>query len=889
MVSISEYLFEASHRRWKWGGGKEGFEGDDCTLFVANWALALTGTDPGVGLRGSYSTDYEAMAIIARAGGFPAFIDQQLRPQGWARIAGEPKDGDIAVVLAPLPPAGAFGPVPAIRAEGKWIGRSMRGQVARNFRAISIWRWKAAPMMDLGPPAPAFNGMLPTPMQMFGGTALTPIPSQMQQTGILEGFILAGLTTAGVSASVSAFVAPLLAGVAATGISLAVNSLFAPDVPKPPEPEDGRVPILQSLPPVIYAVGRNRISGYAMLHEAKSDRLYMVNALVGHRIEGLVDLYLHEDKVTIDEDPNPHYPSMMSVEEGTDGRYGEQRIAFDYRLGLPTETAYGDFVTALTGEGVYTSSYRGDDTASLAIGCRAPSLDTQQKIFPYGVPQASVVLDCARVWDWRDEAQDPDDPTTWEYSRNAVLLMVWHYCFNPYYGPYDYTEAVLPNIDRLTEEADICDEPVDLAAGGEEPRYEANIWTTTDKDPKGFANAILNAGDIWFSHRGDGSLDIIAGKFREELVETITDDDITGYFLQNDVEEENEVNQLIPKFVYPATDYTNTDADAFDDIDSQLIFGIQRADCDLQAVQSWRQARRLAKREWLRLQMKRRGSLDLNLSGINAAYARWVRIESTRYPRLNGMLIENRRSVVSFTDGVFSMEFIEHPEDIDAWDPETDEGNAPPVPNGAVSGDIETATIDNIAVMAGSKGAFFRVAIVEPISDSLIPIMRIRLADGPGQWIEQSFPDAEPDAGLIILDTNPVIGDEDYEIQVGFRATKGTKSAWMPEPPLEESATIDTVAPDDLLSFSASDGVGQFTVNFSAANDPHLSRVAIYKVPSGGSLVRATHEISRPFVAAGNYNLPFSSGTGNFDIYVEPLNVSGIAGTLEGPDAVTVT
>ena len=73
-MNVQDYLAEASRHPWRWGGGADGFSGEDCTLFVANWALALTGVDPGVGLRGSYSIDDEAVAIVARAGGFDARI-----------------------------------------------------------------------------------------------------------------------------------------------------------------------------------------------------------------------------------------------------------------------------------------------------------------------------------------------------------------------------------------------------------------------------------------------------------------------------------------------------------------------------------------------------------------------------------------------------------------------------------------------------------------------------------------------------------------------------------------------------------------------------------------------------------------------------------------------
>src|SRR5687768_5647317 len=109
-MDVHDYLEAARRLPWRWGGGDTGFEGDDCTLFAANWAKAVCGEDPGVGMRGAYSTEREAIRIVARAGGFAAFIDQQLRPLGWIRTAAEPREGDIGVVMAPTLPDGVLKP-----------------------------------------------------------------------------------------------------------------------------------------------------------------------------------------------------------------------------------------------------------------------------------------------------------------------------------------------------------------------------------------------------------------------------------------------------------------------------------------------------------------------------------------------------------------------------------------------------------------------------------------------------------------------------------------------------------------------------------------------------------------------------------------------------------
>jgi hypothetical protein len=104
------------------------------------------------------------------------------------------------------------------------------------------------------------------------------------------------------------------------------------------------------------------------------------------------------------------------------------------------------------------------------------------------------------------------------------------------------------------------------------------------------------------------------------------------------------------------------------------------------------------------------------------------------------------------------------------------------------------------------------------------------------------------------------------------------------------TVVIDTTAPQGLVSFSASDGTGQFVANFSTTNDSHLASVAIYKVASGGTLNRAANLVGRYAVAPGiSYALPLSSVAGTFDIYAEPFNRSSIAGPLAGPDSATVS
>lgn len=309
--------------------------------------------------------------------------------------------------------------------------------------------------------------------------------------------------------------------------------------------------------------------------------------------------------------------------------------------------------------------------------------------------------------------------------------MVWQECFNPFGPQQDFDRTILPVIDLWTEEADICDELVPRAAGGTERRYEVNGWGTTETDPIAIQNAILASCDGHLVRRGDGALILTVGKFRESRVATLTDDDIVGHVLQTDYPEEESVNRLVPKFTYPATGFTTTVTDYFESTEDQIRDGrILARDADFQWVHQWRQARRLGKREWLRRQEKIHGSLNVRLSGVNAVYSRWIRLETAkRMPTLNGEIIENRRSILSLMQGGYQMDWVKHPANIEDWNPVTDEGAAPPVPPKVYGDGLPSPTLDSLFAIPSNGSVYLRAVIVDPDRDDLTPAVRWRIKD----------------------------------------------------------------------------------------------------------------------------------------------------------------
>lgn len=216
-------------------------------------------------------------------------------------------------------------------------------------------------------------------------------------------------TTAVTYGTIAGTAALIGASAAAAGISAAL----APDAPKA---EGGHLTQNKTIPARQFVYGRCRIAGNYMLYEAVNSYSVDVVALCQGPICGFVGYFLNDDRANVVSENvvgmlNPGGSPLGTGIGINDGRYAG-RVTIETRLGLATETAYSD-VTTLVGAGTWDSSHRGDGIASLALVCNAPSTTKFTKSFPAGLPSPSAIVDGLALWDFRDPAQDPEDPTTW--------------------------------------------------------------------------------------------------------------------------------------------------------------------------------------------------------------------------------------------------------------------------------------------------------------------------------------------------------------------------------------------------------------------------------------------------------------------------------------------
>lgn len=83
---LETYLKGAAHKKFEWGA-------HDCVLFTMDWFLSLTNVDIIPDIRGKYSTEEEALALIESFGGLIQATSARIP----TRPAGFEKRGDLAL------------------------------------------------------------------------------------------------------------------------------------------------------------------------------------------------------------------------------------------------------------------------------------------------------------------------------------------------------------------------------------------------------------------------------------------------------------------------------------------------------------------------------------------------------------------------------------------------------------------------------------------------------------------------------------------------------------------------------------------------------------------------------------------------------------------------
>lgn len=585
------------------------------------------------------------------------------------------------------------------------------------------------------------------------------------------------VTTTVFSAGAPAWLASAAGNVAfygtAIGIPLAISVASRPDLPSP---EGAQISFKQTRPPRRRVIGEARVGlAGTLLFEAVENNFYLAGALCEGPVAGFGQVWLHDDAVTLD---GSGFVQMLP-----DKRYPDDRVQILTRTGLETETAYAELIDELPA--LWTEDHRGDRIASLAMIARHAKLENFPADFPNGRPEPSQVVRGV-AYDWRDPAQDRDDPDSWGFCSNPIVGLVhdlW-----AYYGQ-DWDIRFAPVLDELTEEADYCDELVDKV-GGTEPRYACGGVFDLVNAPADVIARYLATCDGFFARRGDGAFIIRAGRYYAPTV-TLDETCITGLSVQRFVEDENAVNELIVSLASPAHDYNEVETDAWRDETDIAARGVVRSQpLSLSWVQSNGQARRLAKRRMSQLSAPIRGTIRTNLYGLRALGERYLRVQVPDLAVMANIVVEVTGVEIDIVQMTLTFSFLAADPNIDEWNPATEEGPGPTSGDRAGSDALTAPTVIGTPVAfyestgAGGDGVRIRIVASGPDRPDLSWQVRWRV-EGGVSWVEAGSADLDPGAG-VTLETGFVPADTLVEIEAAYTTGGGSLSPW------SETETVDT-------------------------------------------------------------------------------------------------
>jgi len=598
---------------------------------------------------------------------------------------------------------------------------------------------------------------------------------------VIAAALVAAMPALGATIIPGLTVASVLGSLIFTGALIGLQLLLAKS---PPAPADGKQSIAEPIPARIYAVGTNRLPGRYLFFEVDGNgRLHIVKALLDNNITDILQFYIDDDLVTITNDAGDGY---KYVDGHQDGRYGDNVISIKTAFGQTGVEPFPQLRTSFP-EAV-DANFTGTGIFMMHAILRSVKGDELSKRFPNLRPQISPVVETTKLYDPRDEAQDPEDPDTWEFSDNSALAILYYECFCEH-GPHSpYDTAILPVVDRWIAEADICDELVFQKGGIEtQKRYTTNYAWTADTDEKVVRASLLAACDGHLVQRGDGTKVLTVGKFRTPTV-TVTDDDITGLHFVKGRGFDEGVNELIIAYISPAHAYGRVEADPWRDDDQVVLDGQTLSHTiELKPVNSLNQSRRLAKREYERNNAPWRGTLPTNMGGIEALGERWINVQTARTPQLNNTVIELTTFGYNLIEGGHAIGFIPsgpHIDDYDPDDPNFGDGNAPPVKTDPGRTPLPVPENVHGDIVDHEDGFRFDLSWDDPgISGRVVTfVVRYRLVDdgtgGPGEWVEQVVNDPTRAGGRVFASVFAVLNGELFEVQVASVGAGNSRSNW---------------------------------------------------------------------------------------------------------------
>ncbi len=640
------------------------------------------------------------------------------------------------------------------------------------------------------------------------------------------------------------------------GAAYLASQAFAAPTPEAPKPEDGKYNLKQTVPPLVYVLGRNKKAGDYVFLEEKGGTAHHITVWAAHHIKGFVEHWLHDEKVTLNGTGNVTGPGHFN-----------QRVRILTRLGLNAETAYSQVVSAFPA--IWTNQHRGDGLASVYMAVQSVKAESLQKTFPNHMPQHSA------VGEGHDRLIDPRTGNP-GYSENLAIFRYWHLT-HPVGGKLTRAEMHDPDWQVA---ANVADQTVTNRTGGSEPRYHGGLWFRANNNPVQVGRLMDQAGEMVLYETAEGKVGVHAGQFVEPDVR-LTANDIISLSYDANKRRASTVLAVRGRYTDTANGYNTADA---------AIYGVpyptddeRTKSVENQAVQRHNHISRLQKLAYIRANAPRVRVVAHYEPAREVPYRRFVRVHYP--PKLTEAVIEIiGRPTLSLRNLTYEFEGMVVPANLYAFNAATEEGqpgsNVIPVEREDVPVPVDfEVSIQREDVGGGSMAAFGEASFAFQSETFLYELEWQRTSGGEIQS-RQGIAGETTVRSLYLADG----------VSYRFRArtwSSGTPSEWTGY--LTRTATADATPPGVVTAVSATGGAGEVTFNWTAPNSANYVGARLYlntsNTMTGATLVGV--EYGAPNTVDDRTISGIPSGT----VYgfVASINGSGIQATPQPTGAITVT
>lgn len=571
-------------------------------------------------------------------------------------------------------------------------------------------------------------------------SALVPVLSNL--------FISIGLPTLAFGATIG-LIATGASYLLLAGAAYLLSSALNPQQgnPEAPKPEDGKYNLKQTVPPLVYVLGRvKKASDYAFLEET-GGTAYHIMVWAAHSIKGFTEHWLHDELVTFDGSGNVTSPGHFAG-----------YVNIQTRLGAAASTAYAHIVATFSS--IWTNDHRGDGLATIAMTVGSPAAEDLQKVLPQGMPAHQA------VGEGHNQLVDPRTGIA-GYSTNVPIFRFWHLT-HPVGGKLSTDDMYWPD---WAHAADVADQAVTNRIGAAELRYHGGMWFRANNDPVQVGRLMDQAAELVIYERPDGKVGVHAGEYVEPDIR-LTADDIVSIRYDPNKRRASSVLAVRGRYTDPDKGFNTADA---------AIYGVPYPSDDErtktvenQAVQSHNHIARMEKLAYIRANAPRATVIAHYEPAKAVPYRRFVRVHVP--PRMTEAVIElTGRPTLSLRNLTYEFEGIVIPgAALYLFDAATEEGvpgsNVVPVERSdiPVPEDFDV-TIESEVVAGGD--AFFGLATWTHVGDTFVYELEWQPTSGGPVQSVQSIAGEDEVRSLYLAD----------ELEVRFRLrawSSGVASDW---------------------------------------------------------------------------------------------------------------